>query len=43
MSCHDEKSFNSLWWSWVKQTLHDGTVSVKINNEVVPYFQSAKG
>jgi hypothetical protein len=43
MSCHEARGFNPLWCSWVRQSLHNGTVSVKINNEVGPYFQSAKG
>ena len=43
MRCHEARGFCSLWCSWIKQSLHNGSVSVKINNETGPYFQSAKG
>jgi hypothetical protein len=35
--------FGDFWCERVKQILHNGTVSVKINNTLGPYFQSAKG
>uniref|UniRef100_A0A452XNZ9 Reverse transcriptase domain-containing protein n=1 Tax=Aegilops tauschii subsp. strangulata TaxID=200361 RepID=A0A452XNZ9_AEGTS len=37
------RGFNETWCGWVKQILHIGTVSIKLNNCVGPYFQSAKG
>jgi hypothetical protein len=43
MSCHEDRGFNPLWCSWVRQSVHNGTMSVKINKEARPYFQSAKG
>jgi hypothetical protein len=43
LSCHEVRGFCPLSCSWVKQSLHNGTVSVKINDKVGPYFQSAKG
>jgi hypothetical protein len=43
LECLKIRGFNELWCSWVKQSLFEGTVSVKINNEMGPYFQSAKG
>jgi hypothetical protein len=43
LECHKIRGFNDLWCSWVKQSLFDGTISVKLNNEMGPYFQSAKG
>ena len=39
--CHRAKGFNNIWCSWIFQILHYGTVSVKINNQSRPYFQSA--
>jgi hypothetical protein len=43
LGCDEMRGFCSLWCSWIRQFLHNGTVSVKINNEMGPYFQSAKG
>jgi hypothetical protein len=43
LECLKIRGFNELWCSWVKQSLFEGTVSVQINNEMGPYFQSAKG
>jgi hypothetical protein len=43
LNCFTVRGFNPLFCSWVKKVLHNGTVSVKINNEVGKYFQSAKG
>ena len=35
--------FSDMFCRWITQILHNGTVSVKINNEIGSYFQSAKG
>jgi hypothetical protein len=43
LECHKIRGFNDLWCSWVKQCLFEGTVCVKINDEMGPYFQSSKG
>jgi hypothetical protein len=43
LECHRIRGFNELWCSWVKKSLFEGTVSVKLNNEIGSYFQSAKG
>lgn len=43
LDCHVKRGFNSKWCGWVAQILRNGTVSVKINDEVGPYIQSAKG
>jgi hypothetical protein len=43
LECHRIIGFNELWCSWVKSSLFEGTVSVKLNNEMCPYFRSAKG
>ena len=43
LGCHKAKGFNDMWCSWIRKILHNGTISVKINNQVASYFQSAKG
>uniref|UniRef100_A0A8R7K645 Reverse transcriptase domain-containing protein n=1 Tax=Triticum urartu TaxID=4572 RepID=A0A8R7K645_TRIUA len=43
LECHKLRGFNETWCGWVKQILYNGTVSIKLNNSVGPYFQSAKG
>ena len=43
LDCHAKRGFNSKWCGWVYQILKNGTVSVKINDELGPYIQSAKG
>lgn len=37
------RGFNDKWCEWISRILRNGTVSVKINNSVGPYFQSCKG
>jgi hypothetical protein len=41
--CLEKKGFNEFCCSRVCQILENGTVSVKLNGEMGPYFQSAKG
>uniref|UniRef100_A0A453BTU7 Reverse transcriptase domain-containing protein n=1 Tax=Aegilops tauschii subsp. strangulata TaxID=200361 RepID=A0A453BTU7_AEGTS len=43
LDCHRMRGFNETWCGWVNQILYNGTVSIKLNNSVGPYFQSAKG
>lgn len=43
LACHRSRGFNDKWCGWVSQILRNGTVSVKINDELGPYIQSAKG
>lgn len=43
IECHNMRGFDGKWVVWVKQVLFNDTVSVKLNNEIGPYFQSAKG
>lgn len=43
LECHRLLGFSETWCGWVKQILHNGTMSIKLNNCVGPYFQSAKG
>ena len=37
------REFHPQWTEWVRKILVGGTVSVKLNDEVGPYFQSSKG
>lgn len=43
IQCHKVRGFSDVWCNWVHDVLHNGTVSVKINDTTGPYFQSAKG
>uniref|UniRef100_A0A453ASJ8 Reverse transcriptase domain-containing protein n=1 Tax=Aegilops tauschii subsp. strangulata TaxID=200361 RepID=A0A453ASJ8_AEGTS len=43
LECHKLRGFNETWCGWINQILRNGTVSIKLNNCVGPYFQSAKG
>jgi hypothetical protein len=43
MKCLRMRGFDELWCSWVEKILHNGTISVKLNNCMGPYFQSFKG
>jgi hypothetical protein len=43
LDCQKAMGFGDFWCNRVKQILHNGTISVKINNVMGPYFQSAKG
>lgn len=37
------RGFNSKWCNWIRKVVMAGTLSVKVNNETGPYFQSGKG
>ena len=37
------RGFNNKWCGWIKQVVTGGTVCVKINNTLGPYFVSHKG
>src|ERR1041385_5244164 len=43
LDCHKMRGFDGKWCKWVEQILYNGTVSIKLNGVVGPYFQSAKG
>ena len=43
LDCHVKHGFTTKWCGWVSQILKNGIVSVKINDEIGPYIQSAKG
>jgi hypothetical protein len=36
--CHEARGFFLLWCSWIRESLHNGTVSVKISDKVGSYF-----
>uniref|UniRef100_A0A453EC45 Reverse transcriptase domain-containing protein n=1 Tax=Aegilops tauschii subsp. strangulata TaxID=200361 RepID=A0A453EC45_AEGTS len=43
LECHKLRGFNETWCGWINQILRNGTVSIKLNNGVGPYFRSVKG
>jgi hypothetical protein len=43
MSCLRIRGFDERWCSWIEKVMCGGTVAVKINECVGPYFQSCKG
>jgi hypothetical protein len=43
LRCLKERGFSNTWCDWMNQILKNGTVAVKINNCIGPYFQSHKG
>lgn len=43
LECHSMRGFSETWCGWIKKILYDGSVSIKLNNCVGPYFHSAKG
>lgn len=38
LECHRNRGFGATWCGWVEKILHNGMVSIKLNNEVGPYF-----
>lgn len=38
-----QRGFDEKWCEWIKQVISGGTVSVKLNNQIGPYFVSHKG
>jgi hypothetical protein len=43
IKCIKARGFGDLWCTWIKNVLQGGTVSVKLNDQIGPYFQSYKG
>jgi hypothetical protein len=37
------KGFSSKWCRWVKSMVTGGSVGIKVNNNVGPYFQTKRG
>jgi hypothetical protein len=43
MECMRMRGFHATWYDWVESVLQNGTMVVKLNGIVGPYFQSYKG
>jgi hypothetical protein len=43
MRCIKARGFGDLWCSWLENVLHEGTVAVKLIDQIGSYFQSYKG
>lgn len=43
MDCLKIRRFNEVWCGWIKQVLSGGTISIKLNDQIGPYFTSHKG
>jgi hypothetical protein len=43
MKCLRVRGFNNTWCGWIEKILHNGTMCVKINGHLGPYFQSYNG
>ena len=41
--CCRQKCFSSKWMIWLKNVVTQGTLSVKVNDEIGPYFGSFQG
>jgi hypothetical protein len=41
--CCKQKCFNNNWLKWIRKSVDGGTLSVKVNDKVGPYFTSHKG
>ncbi|KAK1570145.1 hypothetical protein QYE76_027234 [Lolium multiflorum] len=41
--CCQQKGFSNSWLDWIKKVVTNGTLSVKVNDNVGPYFASCKG
>jgi hypothetical protein len=41
--CCRQKGFSERWLIWIKNAVTQGTLSVKVNDKVGPYFASYKG
>lgn len=43
LDCLKYRGFGGKWCGWINQVVKGGTVSVKLNNQLGPYFMSHKG
>jgi hypothetical protein len=41
--CCRQKGFSERWLIWIKNAVTQGTLSVKVNDKIGPYFASYKG
>jgi hypothetical protein len=39
----EKRGFHQKWYSWIKQVVTSGTVSVKVNSSIGPYIKCHKG
>jgi hypothetical protein len=37
------KGFPPKWCNWIARFIRGGSVGIKVNNDIVPYFQTLKG
>jgi hypothetical protein len=43
MKCLEARGFSDIWCQWISKVLCQGIVSVNLNDQIGPYFQSLKG
>jgi hypothetical protein len=43
MECLAARGFSEVWCSWISKVLKEGTVAVRINEQLGSYFQSHRG
>jgi hypothetical protein len=43
LRCLRSRGFGEKWCCWIENVLKNGTVAVKLNDTIEPYFQSYKG
>jgi hypothetical protein len=43
MKCIKARGFEEVWCTWIESVLQGGTASLKLNDQICPYFQSYKG
>jgi hypothetical protein len=43
LQCMRKRGFNETWCKWIHGVLQNGTVAVKVNNSMGPYFVSYNG
>lgn len=41
--CLESRGFNAQWCIWMQTIIKNGTLAVKLNNNIGAYFQSGKG
>lgn len=37
------KGFSPVWWSWIEYIVSQGSVGIKVNDNIGHYFQTKKG
>jgi hypothetical protein len=41
LKCLEMRGFSKIWCGWINKVLQNGTVVVKLNYQLCPYFQSS--